>query len=479
LKTGMQLIEATPRPQSGGTPPKQPKQADPATFAGLLERQFPGAKKVGKEHRALAATSQEVAGEGVDIGYVPISDLLSILASGQEKTKKVSGQNTSKKDLSLSPILFNGIDKESRKIQRLGKHITQRKEMVPGKTAGLTGKKPGLSMAGPQGVILRENELTISLTQEKISTPVSAVKGEDNQKFAEAGDRVKLNKVHLQNEVDQRAYHGQRPVIAAENTLISKIENAIAQGTAKEAGTEQGNPGYMSLRKGVTQNQGEKTADINSKEPLVEEKRLPWSARLSNTALEPKDSNDFRTIKVQPPKDPVSRQKLEQPVQQLLNISKEAVSPETGVNATAKILPELPIGRISEQIIQKLKVNLGNNFSTMEISLKPEYIGKVKIKLVLREGMVSIKLMADSSDTASVLNSSLQQIKDNLEQQGIRIQNMGVSVAGQEEHREGSNYRDETRQSRISGLGGLRGDNQVLPGENLNYNFDQGLNLLA
>jgi len=102
------------------------------------------------------------------------------------------------------------------------------------------------------------------------------------------------------------------------------------------------------------------------------------------------------------------------------------------------ILPRSQVGHMTRQMITKIKAGIsGNKQSSLEISLKPEYLGKVKIQLHSTDGMVSIRVIADNGETANLLNSNLQYIRDNIEQQGIKLQHLGV---GLENHQEQGSY---------------------------------------
>jgi len=102
------------------------------------------------------------------------------------------------------------------------------------------------------------------------------------------------------------------------------------------------------------------------------------------------------------------------------------------------ILPKSQVDHMTGQMITKIKAGIsGNKQSSLEISLKPEHLGKVKIQLHSTDGMVSIRVIADNREAANLLNSNLQYIRDNIEQQGIKLQHLGV---GLENHQEQGSY---------------------------------------
>ncbi|SMB82448.1 hook-length control protein FliK [Desulfonispora thiosulfatigenes DSM 11270] len=100
---------------------------------------------------------------------------------------------------------------------------------------------------------------------------------------------------------------------------------------------------------------------------------------------------------------------------------------ETAKNNMSKVLPEQTL----EQIVDKFKVMIEGKQKTLEVHLRPESLGKVKIELQSLEGIVTAKIIAENSRTASLLGTNIQQIKENLESQGIKVQNFGVNVGSE------------------------------------------------
>jgi len=89
------------------------------------------------------------------------------------------------------------------------------------------------------------------------------------------------------------------------------------------------------------------------------------------------------------------------------------------------------VSSISNQILNNIRVMVNENKpSIMEVSLKPEFLGKIKIHLQSFEGLVSIKIVTDSFESAGLINSGLQHIKDTLEQQGVKVHNLTVDMSG-------------------------------------------------
>jgi len=87
------------------------------------------------------------------------------------------------------------------------------------------------------------------------------------------------------------------------------------------------------------------------------------------------------------------------------------------------------------QIIDKAKVLIDGYKSEMVINLKPDYLGKLELKIVTERGIMVANFTAESYQVKEVLESNMQTLKDLLEKQGYVISDMNVSVGGGETNR--------------------------------------------
>lgn len=83
---------------------------------------------------------------------------------------------------------------------------------------------------------------------------------------------------------------------------------------------------------------------------------------------------------------------------------------------------------ILDQVTEKLEVSLFDNKSEMVIKLKPNDLGKVTVKISIENGVMNAKFLADSIKVKETLESSLNNLKETLKDQGINVQNLSVSV---------------------------------------------------
>lgn len=106
------------------------------------------------------------------------------------------------------------------------------------------------------------------------------------------------------------------------------------------------------------------------------------------------------------------------------------LSKATGKAEEIKAFKEQPISKreILTQVIDKAKVVFNGDKSEMVLSMRPESLGKLSLKIVTENGIITAKFIAESQQVKEVLESNMQLLKDTLEKQGFSIQGLSVSV---------------------------------------------------
>lgn len=89
----------------------------------------------------------------------------------------------------------------------------------------------------------------------------------------------------------------------------------------------------------------------------------------------------------------------------------------------------LPTAReIIAQIVQKAEILFTNKLSEVKIDLKPEFLGRLTIKVMVEEGVVTARFIAENQQVKHMLESNLHTLRQNLESQGIRVERTEVNV---------------------------------------------------
>ncbi len=108
---------------------------------------------------------------------------------------------------------------------------------------------------------------------------------------------------------------------------------------------------------------------------------------------------------------------------------------------------------VLKQITEKVEVNILEDKSEMLIKLKPDNLGKVTMQISVENGNISAKFLAESQKVKEILESNMQELKDQLAKQGMALQEMSVSVGNDNRERqmfEGRNFGVFNRHSRIN-----------------------------
>lgn len=84
---------------------------------------------------------------------------------------------------------------------------------------------------------------------------------------------------------------------------------------------------------------------------------------------------------------------------------------------------------ILNQIAEKIKLNVGGEFKSIEMQLYPEHLGKVGIEVVAREGMLTAKIYVENEAVKNVLETRLAELKESFNNQGLKVEDVEVTIA--------------------------------------------------
>lgn len=141
------------------------------------------------------------------------------------------------------------------------------------------------------------------------------------------------------------------------------------------------------------------------------------------------------------------------------NLSQAQVSGSAEVNSTNR-------EELFAQIVEHAKVVVNNSGSEMEVNLRPEHLGKLQLKVTIENEVVTAKFVAESQQVKEIIENNLGQLKRNLQENGMQVDAIMVSVGNQQGNqefdqaaynREGSNNfqstaRDESDDSAFEAL---------------------------
>jgi len=83
---------------------------------------------------------------------------------------------------------------------------------------------------------------------------------------------------------------------------------------------------------------------------------------------------------------------------------------------------------VIDQIVKKATMMLKANTSEMRIELKPEFLGKMLIKIVVEDGLVTARFVTENQQVKNLLENNLAALRQSLEAQGIRVERTEVNI---------------------------------------------------
>lgn len=81
---------------------------------------------------------------------------------------------------------------------------------------------------------------------------------------------------------------------------------------------------------------------------------------------------------------------------------------------------------ITTQIVEQAQLLKNNQETQMIIKLKPEHLGELTLKVTVDKGIVNASFHSDQAEVRTVLEASLQQLKQELANQGLKVDTVGV-----------------------------------------------------
>jgi flagellar hook-length control protein FliK len=109
-----------------------------------------------------------------------------------------------------------------------------------------------------------------------------------------------------------------------------------------------------------------------------------------------------------------------------------ATKPSSGHAITfAKLETPLTLGEqhsIMEQIVDKASLRMFHNHSKLQLRLKPEFLGDVRMTVATKNDQVTVRIITDQAFVKETIESNLQQLKVELQNNGLSIDKFEVIV---------------------------------------------------
>jgi flagellar hook-length control protein FliK len=80
------------------------------------------------------------------------------------------------------------------------------------------------------------------------------------------------------------------------------------------------------------------------------------------------------------------------------------------------------------QIMEHARLMLSGNQSELEMSLKPDHLGKLQLKVSIENQVVTARFVAESQQVKQIIETNLNQLRDQLRENGLQVDYLSVSV---------------------------------------------------
>jgi flagellar hook-length control protein FliK len=120
---------------------------------------------------------------------------------------------------------------------------------------------------------------------------------------------------------------------------------------------------------------------------------------------------------------------------------------ETQVISTIRHNVPANTAEVIEQIVDRMKIGIRPGVSEIRLTLKPEHLGDVSVRIASREGVVTALIVTGTETVRDLLEQGLGRLREVMEGQGIRVDEINVSV-GQNLY----NYQGRERQAQNGGF---------------------------
>lgn len=84
---------------------------------------------------------------------------------------------------------------------------------------------------------------------------------------------------------------------------------------------------------------------------------------------------------------------------------------------------------IMDQIMDYMEVSVKPDMTSLEMQLHPESLGTLHIQISNREGALTAQFIAQNESVKTVLESQIVELRQNLEQQGLKVEAVEVTIA--------------------------------------------------
>lgn len=84
---------------------------------------------------------------------------------------------------------------------------------------------------------------------------------------------------------------------------------------------------------------------------------------------------------------------------------------------------------IVNQLMERIKFSVNDEFKSMEMQLYPEHLGKVGVHVAIRDGILTAQITAENETVKNAIEAQLINLKESFNNQGLKVENVEVTIA--------------------------------------------------
>ena len=127
------------------------------------------------------------------------------------------------------------------------------------------------------------------------------------------------------------------------------------------------------------------------------------------------------------------------------NLTADVLAASITADVAATQTTQAPVDpqNIMDQIVNNMRFEVRGALSEIRIQLRPEHLGDVNLRISTQNGIVVAQFVAESQRVKEIIEAGFNQLRDALEEQGINISEIEVSV-GQGDNERGFGFSAST-----------------------------------
>ncbi|MDS1029529.1 flagellar hook-length control protein FliK [Bacillota bacterium LX-D] len=273
-----------------------------------------------------------------------------------------------------------------------------------------------------RNLILPENNVAavVNLEGDPAKVPQTAT-----DTFAATAGNLELSGVSTQGKTDANtvpATTEQSPQLQLNTQEKQALVESVNEQTTAQEGQNLEHPKIELTAEKVEQTADTKQFNVRTAEPTSSDELQNFFSNGSNT-----DGSS------------ASLQDNQQAANQF-SLNKDAI---ISTNQQPQQTQSLNFRSLASQLIESIKTNISKGKSELEVQLKPDYLGKVHLKLSLEDGVLAAKIAVENQAVGKNLENNLQQLRQSFQEQGLKFSAIDVEVGSGSLYQEGNNQQQQ------------------------------------